>query len=479
MAAPRGSSDSGNSMMVVVVVFVVLFLLATVGAITAFMKVGDLTTRAESAETELNKYASANELRVLKTLIQGTTSQTVTTQVQSMIREQASIIAGPDMKELDLVTAHKTARERIEQLFAEDTDLVAAFGGQLDVTQLKEQGLTFTIEQLVAAYNKQQSDMGNQIDTKQSELDQALASLKETQGALAEHKELLASRGNAVAQLQLASDSEMGNSLNKYEETVTQLNNDIQKLNTDKAEQVAAYTQLQKDYNLTFTHLQELEKQLANTRPTPDMEIETRQIDGQIVRVVPNQKQVYIDLTAKDPIFVGLTFSVYDSFTGLGKDGKGKATIEIIEINDKVTVCRITESDDGNPIMEKDVIANLIWDKKKKYNFCVSGDFDFDGDGEIDLDGYKQVTDLIVAWGGKVTNSLDVDTDFLILGHEPKLPAIPTNVTSADKVEKYNKVKARYDLYQHANERGAFLSVPTFNLARFINFIGYSEASRL
>ena len=75
-----------------------------------------------------------------------------------------------------------------------------------------------------------------------------------------------------------------------------------------------------------------------------------------------------------------------------------------------------------NPLREKDPIANLVWHRDKKYRFCVAGDFDFDGDGVAEPDGLTRIAKMIEQWGGLVTATLSVDTDFLLVGFPPQLP---------------------------------------------------------
>ncbi|MBN2842316.1 MAG: hypothetical protein JXM68_04455, partial [Sedimentisphaerales bacterium] len=200
----------------------------------------------------------------------------------------------------------------------------------------------------------------------------------------------------------------------------------------------------------------QMEKFLRDTRQKPTQEVEALDADGTIISVDAREQMVYINLCANDKIYRGLTFSVYD---GLDKtvpsSGMGKATIEVVEILDSISRCRIVDNPQGNPVIKGDIIANLIWDANREFVFCLVGDFDFNMDGELDIDGANRIETLITGWGGKVQNFVSVDTDFIVYGNEP----------ADDRAENYNK----------ALDEALRLGVPSFNTQRFFRFIGYSK----
>ena len=129
--------------------------------------------------------------------------------------------------------------------------------------------------------------------------------------------------------------------------------------------------------------------------------------------------------------------------------------------------------------MKGDIIANLIWAKGKKYNFCVAGDFDVEGDIQSGLTGRKWIESIINSWGGQVSEAISVDTDFLILGRAPVVPMRPSD----EELDSNTENATRYRVAQKASERygetirsGTSLGVPTFNTSRFLRFIGYHQA---
>ena len=113
---------------------------------------------------------------------------------------------------------------------------------------------------------------------------------------------------------------------------------------------------------------------------------------------------------------MGLTFSVYDSSVPIPEDGKGKAEIEVFEVSPNVSAARVLNSSVNNPIVQQDIVANLIWDSQSSNNFVVVGEFDLNGDGINDKDGNTKVRELIQRWGGKIQDAVTIETDFVILG---------------------------------------------------------------
>ena len=131
--------------------------------------------------------------------------------------------------------------------------------------------------------------------------------------------------------------------------------------------------------------------------------------------------------------------------------------------------------------MERDLLANLIWNKDKQYLFCVSGEFDFNGDGKIDPDGGKRISKIVERWGGQTMGSLSVDTDFLILGQPPEIPERPSEEEfdiNSELAVAYNQAIENSELYNEVLLTGTALGVPTFNRDRFLYFIGYYQQAK-
>lgn len=242
-------------------------------------------------------------------------------------------------------------------------------------------------------------------------------------------------------------------------------------------------------------------------RETPTVPDPAEQVDGQIIAMVTNDPNtLYINLGRRDHLVLGLTFEVYDALRGVeveeveDKDGeiqlkRGKATIEVVSMTDTSAMCRVVRSSFGRPILVQDPIANLVYDKQRKFTFYVVGDFDLDGDGKATLSDREQVIDLVERWGGIVVkaedrkrrlgaaigldsaeeNVLPLDTDFVLLGQEPPLPDVSGEVTDPTEKARLENLKRVYDDYSRIRTEAKALGIPVLNQNRFLALIGYYQ----
>lgn len=222
------------------------------------------------------------------------------------------------------------------------------------------------------------------------------------------------------------------------------------------------------------------QEKLHSIIPSPDNETAAYKPDGKIVSIDEAAKTVHINLGSDDHVYRGLTFSVYDRDTPIPRDGKGKAEIEVFNVEKNISAARITSSDPKKPIITGDIIANLVWDSSKTNVFVVAGDFDLNGDGVIDPDGADKIKALIVKWGGKVDDEISIDTDFLVLGAVPTVTTKPTfeqMEVNPSAMEKYEAALKKLNDYKEIQAKAQTLSIPVFNLERFLYFIGYKTLS--
>lgn len=222
------------------------------------------------------------------------------------------------------------------------------------------------------------------------------------------------------------------------------------------------------------------QEKLHSLVPLPDSEIAAYKPDGEIISIDESTKIVRISLGSDDHVYRGLTFSVYDKNTPIPKDGKGKAEIEVFNVDKNISAAHITSSNRKNPIILDDAVANLVWDSDKVNVFVVAGDFDLNGDGNADDEAADKIKALIEKWGGKVANEISIDTDFLVLGTTPAVSQKPTfEQMEVDPMalEKYEASLNQLTFYTEVQERAEKLSIPVFNLERFLYFIGYKTLS--
>jgi predicted nucleic acid-binding Zn-ribbon protein len=213
-----------------------------------------------------------------------------------------------------------------------------------------------------------------------------------------------------------------------------------------------------------------------------------RQGDGKIVRV-PNTEVCYINLGEGNQVTPGLTFEVYDkadgvppippNVTGDEQLPVGKGSIEITHVGTNSSECRIVNITPGAIITEGDVIANLVYDPHTKYNFLVYGNFDLAGNGRPNAADADVIKRLVTQWGGKLTDKVDVDTDFVVMGIEPVVPSFSKDDLTPENTKKIEDSQKALDDYQEILSQAKDLHIPILNQNRFLYYVGfYDQAKR-
>jgi hypothetical protein len=271
----------------------------------------------------------------------------------------------------------------------------------------------------------------------------------------------------------------------------------IKKLTTDAETAQKAAQEAQAQAQVTLTDLTKqleqarkqvevLQTRLGNKRlNTADSVV--RQADGRIIRV-PGNNTVYIDLGTGDQIAAGLTFEVYDKIEGVPPIGdpntddnlpRGKGSIEVIRVGPGSSECRIVRLQPGQHIVEGDLIENLVYDKSTKYNFLVFGNFDLAQKGNATPQDAEIVKGLVTRWGGRVTDKVNVDTDFVVLGKEPVIPQYSAEEKKDPIIAaKLAQAEAEAEAYDAVKKAAIEYHIPILNQNRFLYFVGYYEMAQ-
>lgn len=235
-----------------------------------------------------------------------------------------------------------------------------------------------------------------------------------------------------------------------------------------------AVQELQQQLTQRDTRIQELRETLASFRPATDQLAALQIADGTVLRLVPGQNIVYISLGSRDQIKPGMNFAVYSRHRGVPADGKGKASLEVNQVFETTAEAKVLSTTPGDPIVEGDVIANPVYDRNRRFNFAVAGDFDLDFDGRVDDPAGQKVARMIESWGGNIVKTVDTRTDFVVLGEPPAAP--PPSFSSEAMTGTVAEHKAEQEAGQKAfealkNEARA-LSIPVLTRTQFLHFIG-------
>lgn len=222
------------------------------------------------------------------------------------------------------------------------------------------------------------------------------------------------------------------------------------------------------------TQLNDALVSLKAIRGQPDVLAVARQPDGKIVRALPGDPYVYVNLGAKDHLMLGMTFAVYGAREGVPPSGEGKATIEVTTIYDDVAAGRIVSRRGDLPVLEGDLIANVIYDKNRKHKVVVAGRFDLDGSGIASAEAADRVKAMVQEWGGEVVDAIDTTTDFVVIGQGPAQPIPPGASASPIDKQRYQERVQQYEAFQNMVNEAKSLMVPILNQTQFLNFVGYN-----
>lgn len=251
------------------------------------------------------------------------------------------------------------------------------------------------------------------------------------------------------------------------EDREAELNNRLAKTNEELAVARGIIGRFQKD------------RAKDQLRPTDEFAL----VDGEIIALdVGGAGTATINRGKRNNIILGQTFEVYSSPSALrpnaqGEYPAGKATLEVINIERDSALTRVIRTQRGNPMVRGDVIANPVYDPNKTYTFVILGNFDFNNDGSPTAAEQADVRALIENWGGRVTDTLAGDVDFLVLGSRPVVPPAPPADAPAAVLEGYIRQRRIQQDYDRLIEQAAATSIPILNQNRLFTLTGY-EARR-
>jgi len=200
-------------------------------------------------------------------------------------------------------------------------------------------------------------------------------------------------------------------------------------------------------------------------------------VDGRVIGVNIQDRNVFLDLGRDDRVVLGMTFEVYADGTAIrpnasGEYPQGKATVEIISVDQTSSTARIIRESVGTPIIRGDAIANAVYDRNKVYSFAVFGNFDTDGDGIATREEAQNIRALITEWNGVVTDDITGDTDFLVLGTKPPLPPQPKPNDPVELIQRYLLLRQTAQKYDQLFEAAQATGIPVLNQNRLYTLTG-------
>ncbi len=357
--------------------------------------------------------------------------------------------------------ANQTGKTLVGEMTNGVRQLMAALAGpQMETPQTALDELANAVEELNKGANGNSLTAANgavaMLRDLHTRYDQALKDRLSTQDALDKANALLEKERNTTTELKDKFDSELTKLASKVDE-LQKAKQDIEKLKSTDIEALAAkiddarlvMNEMQRTHrDIRQRWLQErtekerlLEEQrvaLGSYRELPTsaepMAIARKPI-GQILRALPGDALVHIGLGREDGVTLGMTFSVYSSDERVPASGRGKASVEVVNVNRSTSECRVVSPPSpDDPILQGDYVGNLVLsrNRNKKTTFCVVGDFDIDFDGHVDVRGRDKIVALVRSWGGEVVESVTPLTDYVVAGAEPPGEVVVPGPVPAD-----------------------------------------------
>ncbi len=461
--------QQSNSILITLIAFVIFFIIATTAAVIFYVKFEDRRAESDNLKSDLEKLINAEESQRGIEQIVGIIEprKTALGTMSEKVDELAVLMIGKPLPETSAQVKVETAKKQItgelQEIYMKHSDF-----GPLDPN-------TAVLSNVLG---KLSSKLDSTIDANNTMASKYDDLLKQYENSIKIHAEKEIELSGLVEQYhQEVNDVKLAYA---KLETLLQQTTD-QQVQTMKEERDALkkekdnldneLSKMRAELMLTRDMMRRAQAEIAKIKPAPDANTIAYQPDGKIILVDPQTKIVHINIGSDDGVYPGLTFEVYDKSLPIPKDGQGKAEIEIFDVQKTISSARIvTALNPRTPIIQDDTIANLIWEKNVQNTFVVFGDF-------TEADSEK-IKNLIAKWGGKAEKEITVNTDYVVLGNPPKVLAKPTvEQQSIDPtaMEKYEASRQRSEKYKQILDQAKTLSIPIFNMPRFLNFIGYRE----
>ena len=452
------------------ITFVGLFILTTTLVVIYYVKAEGYRTEATTLRGQRDELASSAEMRKIGALVGSKQPRKSRLgQMADYLDQMVSLALGGVPEETSAEVKVETAGGKAKEVFE-----------RLDIGTDATAGL-------IRIVGKLQTDLDNATDAElslrerlqelQDRFDDAMATGAEKEQTLLAEKEKYQRQTDEIREnyneLQALMEQ---TSAQQVKMLSTGL--DEERANSKKLHQELLKTQA--ELKMARARTKRAQEKLQALVPPPDVEVAAARPDGKIILIDDRAKIVHISIGSNDHVYRGLTFSVYDRNMPIPRDGRGKAEVEVFNVGKNISAARIIRSEIKKTIVLDDIVANLIWDSSKTNVFVVAGEFDLDGDGNIDTDAVDKIKALIDRWGGAVAETVSIDTDFVVLGGAPRVRQKPTfEEMQADLMAmgKYEAALQKLADYKHARSQAQTLSIPVFNAERFFFLIGYEARS--
>jgi hypothetical protein len=458
-------------MLYTLITFVGLFIATTTVAVIFYVKAEEYKTGEADLQRQLNNLATDRERNALASTVGPRSgSETYLGLLVGYVDQTVTMIVGG-------VPATDSAEIKIGGADKEMKDALNVAKDYVSIADPNRIGLVQTIKDLAVALGsttKAKLATEKELADKRAEFARAEEANADKEKALQASKDKLQAQFDETKKqyddLRTLLEQTTGEQVKSLTAQLDQARNDLSATNDSLLATEAMLKEAQDRMKLA-------QEEVARIEPGPDRAVLAQEPDGQVILIDDKAKVVHVNIGSNDHVYPGLTFTVYDKGAAVSSDGKGKAEIKVFDVAETYSAARIVNPDVSKPILEGDVVANLIWDADRTNVFVVTGEFDLDSDDQPDSDATTRIAALIEKWGGKMTDSITIDTDFLVLGEQPEVLKAPTpeeQEIDPRAEEKHLASQQRLERYNKLRDQAQSLWIPVFTYEKFLHFVGYN-----
>jgi len=468
---PARRRKQSNAMLYALITFVGLFIATTAIAIIYYVQAETYRDKQNDLQRERNEFATDSEWENRGKIVGARQSQkTYLGTMVDYLDQTVSLIKGG-------VPEPNSAEAKINDVNTKVGNALKLAQKHIVNAEPNTTGLVQIIGDLILKLNK----TIDANDATKEQLDDQIEKFKIVEKAYSEKVQAIQDEKNKLQEhvdkiqadyvdLQALLEQSTEEQIDTVRKQLEQANANLKSLNEK-------LLKTQAELKMTEDMLKRAQQEVMEIKPPPDHEVLARRADGKIILIDDQAKVVHLDIGSDQHVYRGLTFTVYDRSGSIPKDGKGKAEIEVFDVADTYAAARITHSEIKKPILLGDIVANLIWNSDKTNVFVVAGDFDLDNDGNLDSNAIGKITTLIEKWGGRVADTISIDTDFLLLGKQPQVPKQQPTFEEQEldpgAMQRYETLLQRLNHYNQLQSQAQALWIPIFKYERFLYFIGY------
>jgi hypothetical protein len=458
------AQQPGGALTVWLIVFVFFWLVSTVWLVVLYTVQEELRNANARLESNVAQLISDDERNSIELIRNMSEAGPTAVGILEGARADTARLATGELKDSPAVV--RTKRDELLRVIQTEARVddskaladVSLLGGLKSMYELfkKEQDLRKASEDRKAELEAEVTRLVQLTSQQKADFDQRVKSLEERVATVEAER----------AAFRSEKDSALANIEKEFEQRRVQADADLTRARQRAARAEEQLAEMQRRYV-------SLQEKYGELQVAPGKLATARQPDGRILRAVPGDPVVFVDLGEKDRLVLGMQFVVYSATTGIPPDGRGKGRVEVVSISARSSECRIVHVAPGEVFLEGDWIANPVYDRDRSPTFVVLGGFDLNADGIPDPNGKAVMESIIVDWGGIVTSEVTATTDFLVLGSAPPRPRLPSNPT-AEQQSRYEEAQKVWDTHTSILTAANNLAVPIMTQETFLSFLGRS-----